>query len=350
MTMTKSLSAAASKNSKTVIKKAKVIATASKHNIEKEKKGNNDELNRKEDMPVYRGRGAEPGRGESPKETTQKRKDNQGKDDFDKKHEKNLAKVYAVWDQKKDLVKPTKYWKGLLKADKDVVAPYTMDDLMGEGEDTIHNRCRIADKKKTIKTGEFHSVEFWMVLFNDVFDPKATSYNEPIAPKLRHFAMRLCKTEPKQIFDEYAWDGNTIKSRQDTIAWVAARKFLGDVWNTKGFDIAKEAADMDIDDDDEPMIKEKNKTTEPPKMVTPAKAVNWEIVKSKQKDKEKRNQENETNKQKEMGSKPVVNKFFLSKGIRKNNYDSNLGNSAHTRKHKVYIKTKLPKVTNKDDA
>jgi hypothetical protein len=36
--------------------------------------------------------------------------------------------------------------------------------------------------------------------------------------------MRLCKTDPKQIFDKYAWDEHRIKSRQDMIAWVAARK------------------------------------------------------------------------------------------------------------------------------
>jgi hypothetical protein len=44
----------------------------------------------------------------------------------------------------------TKYWNGLLKADKTAVEPYTMDELMGEGEDTIHNRCRTADKQKSL--------------------------------------------------------------------------------------------------------------------------------------------------------------------------------------------------------
>jgi hypothetical protein len=159
--------------------------------------------------------------------------------------------------------------------------------------------------------------------------------------------MRLCKTDPKKIFDENAWEGNTIKSRQDTIAWVAAKKFLRDVWNTAEFDIAKEAGAMEIDNEDELMANEESTMKGQPITVTPSKGVNWKLVSNKQTDKEQGNKEPE--KQKETGAKPVVNKLFLSKGICKTNYDSNLGNTAHTRKHKYYIKTKLPKVTNKDD-
>jgi hypothetical protein len=40
-------------------------------------------------------------------------------------------------------------------------------------------------------------------------------------------------------------------SRQDTIAWVAARKFLGDVWNTSSFNVKKAVDDMELDDEDE---------------------------------------------------------------------------------------------------
>jgi hypothetical protein len=88
------------------------------------------------------------GRGRGPADSSRKRKSLQAKDDFDKKHEKNLSKVYAVWGQEKDLIEPTKYWwNRLLKLDEEAVKPYTMDNLMGEGKDTIHNMCRIADKK-----------------------------------------------------------------------------------------------------------------------------------------------------------------------------------------------------------
>ena len=94
---------------------------------------------------------------------------------------------------------------------------------------------------------------------------------EPNAPKLRNFALRLCKTDPSRIFDDYAWNAQALKSRQDTIAWVAARKLLGDVWN-KGFDIGKKVDEMDIDNDEGSPNKNKNdKATEDPMMVTPAK-------------------------------------------------------------------------------
>ena len=66
------------------------------------------------------------------------------------------------------------------------------------------------------------------------------------------------------------------------------------------------------------------------------------------KEQDKRNKE--TGKNNEPGAKADVSKFFLSKAIRKNTYDSNLGNTAYTHKHRYYIKTKLPKVINKDDA
>jgi hypothetical protein len=184
-----------------------------------------------------------------------------------------------------------------------------------------------------------------MVLFSNSFNTKASSYNEPNAPKLRNFALRLCKTDPSEIFDDYAWNAQALKSRQDTIAWVAARKLLGDVWN-KGFDIAKKVDEMDIDDDEESINKNKNdKATADPNTVTPAK-VGWNLVTNKEQ--EKRNKEMEKNK--EPSATAYVSKFFLSKAIRKNTYDSNLGNTAYTRKHKFYIKTKLPKVINKDDA
>jgi hypothetical protein len=177
---------------------------------------------------------------------------------------------------------------------------------MGEGNDTIHGRCRIADKKKPIKTGEFHSMEFWMVLFNGAFDTKGSSYNEPSSPKLKQFAIRLCKTNPKLIFDTHTWEGNTIKSRQDTIVWVAARKFFGDVWT--GFDIAKEVVAMEVDDKDEPMVINESAKKTTPIRVTPSKGVNWTIVPNKQMDKEKGSTEKD--KQKETGVKTVVNKFF----------------------------------------
>jgi hypothetical protein len=54
---------------------------------------------------------------------------------------RKICQVYDVWNRKPDIVKPTKYWNGLLKADKVAVKPYTMDDLMDEGDDTIHNMC-----------------------------------------------------------------------------------------------------------------------------------------------------------------------------------------------------------------
>jgi hypothetical protein len=102
----------------------------------------------------------------------------------DMRHEKNLAKVYVVWDQKRDLVKPTKYWNGLLKANKEVIKPCMMDELMGEGN-TVHNMCRITDKKKPFRIGEFQAVEFWIVyFFNGAFDRKMSSHNDPTAPKL----------------------------------------------------------------------------------------------------------------------------------------------------------------------
>jgi hypothetical protein len=359
--MVNSVTAAKSKITQKEKGQAKASADAAKLSKAKETKSKNKEQLQKDiDMPGGGGRGtAGAGRGKGPgpesDEQTRKRKTTQDKDDFDKRHEKNLAKVYVVWNQEHDLQKPTNYWKGMLKADKASLKPYTMDELMGEG-DTIHNNCRIADKKKPLRTGEFHSVEFWMVLFCGAFDRNSKAYNDPSSPKLRSFATRLCKTDPKAIFDEYAWNGDTIKSRQDTIAWVAARKFLGDVWNSKVFDVAKSIEDMEVDDEDVNMrnveTKKTNndKTTNDPTMVTPGKKVNWTTVQNNKKDKGNKETEKQNEKQKEKDVMPATSQFFLSKGIRKNNYDSNLGNTAYTRKHKLYIKTKLPKVMSKDDA
>jgi hypothetical protein len=127
-------------------------------------------------------------------------KSTQPKDKFNIRHEKKLTKVYAAWDQKRDLVKPTKYWNGLLKADKEPIKPYMKDELMGEGG-MVHNMCRIVDKKKPIKAGKFHAVKFWMVLFNGAVGRKMSSYNDPTAPKLQMFILRVCRTDLKEIFE-----------------------------------------------------------------------------------------------------------------------------------------------------
>ena len=64
-------------------------------------------------MPGRGGQGAAVaagcGRGDGAEEATRKRK---SKDTFDEKHEKNVANVYAVWNKKTDIIKPTKYWNG----------------------------------------------------------------------------------------------------------------------------------------------------------------------------------------------------------------------------------------------
>jgi hypothetical protein len=142
-------------------------------------------------------------------------------------------------------------------------------------------------------------------------------------------------------------------SQQDTIAWVAARQFLGDVWNTVSFNVEKVVDNMELDDGDETKDSNKpennkGKATADPKIVTPGKLVKLTTVEKKGKDKEKGI--TQIGKQKEIGAKPPVSQFFLSKGIQKTNFDSNLGNTEHMWKHKFYIKTKLPKVANKDNA
>jgi hypothetical protein len=101
-----------------------------------------------------------------------------------------------------------------------------MEELMGEG-DLIHNLCRLADKKKNLKTGEFNDITLWILMFNGAFDRKSVTYSSLEAPKLRKFAGRLCKTPPKEIFNRYAWKGHSLISRDNTIVWMVARKFLG---------------------------------------------------------------------------------------------------------------------------
>jgi hypothetical protein len=229
-----------------------------------------------------------------------KRDAKKAQSDFDSRHESNTKNVYMVWDMTKDIIKPTKFWKNMLKSDQMVYQPFKPEELMGEG-DSVHNLCRIADKKKQLTTGEFHDVNLWISMFHGAFDRKAATYNTPEAPRLRKLAGRLCKTNPKSIFDGYTWKGYKLKSRADTIAWTAARKFFGDVWQSdkNEFDIAKEAnTTMDVDDELPTKDKEKEKATEPkktawknitkkgeddndnmdvdPKIVTPKKAVTME--------------------------------------------------------------------------
>jgi hypothetical protein len=188
---------------------------------------------------------------------------NQEKDKFYEQHAKNAMQVYPVWQATKDFTKPTKVWKGLLKADQKAVKPYVMTELMGEG-DSVHNICQLANKKKTLKTGKLHLVELWISLFDKAFNNKSGEYNKPEAPKLRNFATRLRKTKLKEMFDEYVWKGSSLISRQDMIALTAARTFIGDVWN-KGkaeFELAKQAVeDMAVDEDEGEEEEEEENTT-----------------------------------------------------------------------------------------
>lgn len=108
------------------------------------------------------GRGSGTGRGVTP-ETKRKRSPGKGKEAFDERHERNLSQLYPVWNEKTDLTAPTKFWKGLLKADQKSVKSFELEELMGEG-DSIHNLCRIANKKKPLQTGALHSVDYWTEL------------------------------------------------------------------------------------------------------------------------------------------------------------------------------------------
>jgi hypothetical protein len=159
--------------------------------------------------------------------------------------------VYPVWQATNDIMKPTKFWRGLLKADQTALKPYVLTKLMGEG-DSSQNMCQLAHKKKTLKTSTSHLVECWISLFDSVFNNKGSMYTKPEAPKLRNIAMSLCKTNPKDIFDKYVWQGSTLNSRQDMLTWTAARKFLGDIWSEgkAEFELAIQAIDnMEVDKD-----------------------------------------------------------------------------------------------------
>jgi hypothetical protein len=114
------------------------------------------------------------------------------------------------------------------------VKPYKLEDLMSEEKDSIHNLCRIAHIKKQIRSGTIHPVSYWIKLFTDAFDRTAATFNEGEATKLRTFAARLCKTDPRVIFDRYNWKESMLIARQDTNAWAAARQILGDVWKPEG--------------------------------------------------------------------------------------------------------------------
>jgi hypothetical protein len=274
--------------------------------------------------------------------------------DFDTRHESNTKNVYVVWDMTNDIIKPTKFWKNMLKADQMVFQPFKPDELMGEG-DSVHNLCRMADKKKQLSTGEFHDVNLWISMFHGAFDRKAATYNNPEAPRLRKLAGRLCKTNPKSLFDGYTWKGLTLISRADTIAWTAARKFFGDVWKVEKneFDIAKESkTTMDVDEEEQPK-KDKDKEKEKPTIL---KKTTWKDITKEGKD-DNDNMEIDPNivtpkKAATIDAPPKetnVNAFFLSKGIRPKQNTNRLENVAYARKHTAYIKTKLPKVTNKDD-
>ena len=146
---------------------------------------------------------------------------------------------------------------------------------------------------------------------------------DPGPRKIRTFAMRLSVSSPRSLLPElHSWKGAKLVARDDTVAWTAAHKFLGDNWKkSTAIDLAKEtdAMDVDVDDaDDEP---EDNETANP---VTP------EI--------------------KKVGfAQAGINKFFLSKQLRKKHNYAHLDDAANARNHKLYIKTRLPKVMIQED-
>jgi hypothetical protein len=55
--------------------------------------------------------------------------------------------------------------ENMLKTDQASYQQFRMEELMGEGG-SIHNLCRLADKKKQLKTGEFHDVTLPILMFH----------------------------------------------------------------------------------------------------------------------------------------------------------------------------------------
>jgi hypothetical protein len=64
--------------------------------------------------------GGGPGKSNTAK-SKRKHSRNKEKDKFEEWHAKNVTQVYSIWQAIKDVTKPTKFWKGLLKADQKAV-------------------------------------------------------------------------------------------------------------------------------------------------------------------------------------------------------------------------------------
>ena len=152
-------------------------------------------------------------------------------DTFTKQHEKHTTQLYHVWDEKKDVALPTGKYKEVW--DENSVKPYILEDLMSEEKNSIHKLCRIAHINRKLTTGQLHPVAYWIELFTEAFDRAATTHDNEESTRLRTFASRLCKTDPRVIFDNHTWKNSLLIGRQDTIAWTAARQILGDVWKAE---------------------------------------------------------------------------------------------------------------------
>jgi hypothetical protein len=66
---------------------------------------------------------------------------------------------------------------------------------MGEGK-SIHNLCRIADKKKQLPTGEFHDVNLWISTFHGAFNRKATT-QYPRGTQAQEICRMTVQNQPK---------------------------------------------------------------------------------------------------------------------------------------------------------
>jgi hypothetical protein len=140
-------------------------------------------------------------------------------DTFDARRKTNIAKMYCVWDGQNNPTLPTKLWKEM-KEELQSVHPFKLQDLMAE-KDSVLTVCRIAKKE---------TVEEWINYFEQAFNAKDDNKSNDKAKELRIFASRLCQSNPRAIFDQCIWQDSMLNSRQDTIAWTAARQLLGDVW------------------------------------------------------------------------------------------------------------------------
>jgi hypothetical protein len=124
---------------------------------------------------------------------------------------------------------PSDKWDSLSKGIQNAYRGFSRDELFGPDPGTVHNCAGLGKQLVPSNKGHVPPTK-WKDLFQEAYEEKTSLATSDKGARLRVFGVRLCKSNPIQLFGAGMWTGHYLQDRIDTAAWAGAFQYFGTIW------------------------------------------------------------------------------------------------------------------------